>query len=142
MRPSFFFASLSVLAALAGVAHAETIPATGTTRYCNYVFSTKTCVGGGGYTIADPESVALASANGCTPREWGWYSWVSDQLIDSDGTPVLRYRCCSFRGCGWSVMGTWRFRPQTTYACPETGGWTLQGAVCTRPDTDGVCRLH
>jgi len=81
-----------------------------------------------------------------------WY-WVSGWTKSAVGTALRseimsRNYCKSATNCGWitnaqlnsSCPSGSTFRASdgtcqgTVYTCPSTGGWTLSGSTCTRPD--------
>jgi len=104
------FLALVIFLLVPLVTHAESIPATITPNQCGFMNP-------GAY--ANPQ--AVCTANGC----WNWQS-----------SPSPHGGCYNAVACGpWGVgyMGQ-VVCGSSAYTCPATGGWTLSGTNCTRPD--------
>lgn len=91
-----------------------------------------------------PANAETIAATGGFRYSWGSYacsggSQTTKQAACSgtltDGNGVVRSCVWQTSGAGWcSVPGVGELFPQGAYVCPSTGGWTLSGSNCVRPD--------
>jgi len=76
-------------------------------------------------------------ANGPTKDQYG-QPWVRVPYValcggsDPAGFQVMNYCQPGITGCSVDAIGILPSQP--VYTCPSTGGWTLSGSQCTRPD--------
>lgn len=151
----FFFFGVA-LVAVPMFASAETIPATSAIQTVPRV---GVCKGAGavGYTGGTMnESACVAAveavigAQGYSALQWT-DSWSVTAVADSSKSETYTRHFCKYgTNCGWTetayILGncqtgtTWDATSKsclgTVYTCPSTGGWTLSGSTCTRPDCE------